>query len=105
MNSTRVPWRFRLNKLAVQITLLMLVSIVAFQTIVIGMFHVFGRRHIVDQGDFIASIILALDVAPNAERANIVSELSLAVPYANIEIQENSPSSGGRLVGKRRGLR
>jgi signal transduction histidine kinase len=99
MNSTRVPWRFRLNKLAVQITLLMLVSIVAFQTIVIGMFHVFGRRHIVDQGDFIASIILALDVAPNAERANIVSELSLAVPYANIEIQGTRPAAADASGG------
>jgi signal transduction histidine kinase len=91
MNSTRVPWSFRLNKLAVQITLLILVSIVAFQTIVIGMVHVFGRRHIVDQGDFIASIIVALDVAPLSERANVISALSHAVPYANIEIQNSRP--------------
>ncbi|MBM3625367.1 MAG: histidine kinase, partial [Alphaproteobacteria bacterium] len=82
MNSTRVPWRFRLNKLAVQITLLIFVSIIAFQMIVIGMFHVFGRRHIVDQADFIASIIIALDIAPLSERANVVAEFSRAVPYA-----------------------
>lgn len=100
MNAPHVPWRFSLNKLAVQITLLILVSIVAFQIIVIGMFHVFGRRHIVDQGDFIASIIVALDVAPRSERADVISALSHAVPYANIAIQESRPpmavsSTGG----------
>lgn len=99
MNSTSVPWHFRLNKLAVQITLLILVSIVAFQTIVIGMFHVFGNRHIVDQGDFIASIILALDIAPLSDRANIISELSRAVPYANIEIQESRPPAANSSAG------
>ncbi|MFO1101677.1 MAG: ATP-binding protein [Methylocystis sp.] len=99
MSSTRVPWRFRLNKLAVQITLLILVSILAFQTIVIGMFHVFGRRHIVDQGDFIASIIVALDVAPLAERDNIISALSRAVPYANIEIQQSRPPAEDSSTG------
>ncbi len=99
MNPTRVPWRFRLNKLAVQITLLILVSIVAFQTIVIGMFHVFGRRHIVDQGDFIASIIVALDVAPLSERANVISALSHAVPYANIEIEESRPPAAVSSMG------
>lgn len=99
MNSTRVPWRFRLNKLAVQITLLILVSIVAFQTIVIGMFHVFGRRHIVDQGDFIASIVLALDVAPLAERGAVISALSRAVPYANIEIEESRPKAADSSTG------
>lgn len=99
MNSTGVPWRFRLNKLAVQITLLILVSIVAFQIIVIGMFHVFGRRHIVDQGDFIASIIVALDVAPLSERADVISALSHAVPYANIEIQESRPPAAVSSTG------
>jgi signal transduction histidine kinase len=99
MNPTRVPWRFRLNKLAVQITLLILVSILAFQTIVIGMFHVFGRRHIVDQGDFIASIIVALNVAPLAERDNIISALSRAVPYANIEIRQSRPPAADSSTG------
>ncbi|RNJ49116.1 ATP-binding protein [Methylocystis hirsuta] len=99
MNPARLPWRFRLNKLAVQITLLIFVSIVAFQTIVIGMFHVFGRRHIVDQGDFIASIILALDVAPLSERANVISALSHAVPYASIEIQESRPAAATSSTG------
>jgi signal transduction histidine kinase len=99
MNSARTPWRFGLNKLAVQITLLMLVSIIVFQIIVIGMFHVFGRRHIVDQGDFIASVIVALDVAPLSERANIISALSHAVPYANIEIQESRPPAATSSTG------
>ncbi|MBM3552034.1 MAG: HAMP domain-containing protein [Alphaproteobacteria bacterium] len=99
MNSTRVPWRFRLNKLAVQITLLILMSIVAFQTIVIGMFHVFGRRHIVDQGDFIASIIVALDVAPLSDRDNVMSTLSRAVPYANIEIHDSRPKAADSSTG------
>ena len=99
MNSTRVPWRFRLNKLAVQITLLIFVSIIAFQMIVIGMFHVFGRRHIVDQADFIASIIIALDIAPLSERANVVAEFSRAVPYANIDIQEWRPKAASSSMG------
>ncbi|TLG78195.1 ATP-binding protein [Methylocystis sp. B8] len=100
MKPSSVRWRFPLNKLAVQITLLILVSIVAFQTIVLGMVHVFGRRHIVDQGDFIAGIILALDVAPLSERATIVSELSHAVPYANIEIQESRPPAANDSSGR-----
>ncbi|MGD9545130.1 MAG: ATP-binding protein [Methylocystis sp.] len=101
MNAKNARWRFGLNKLAVQITLLILVSIIAFQTIVIGMFHVFSRRHIVDQGDFIASIILALDVAPLSDRPAIISEFSRAVPYANIEIQNSRPpaaDSGGDVA-------
>ena len=99
MNLIRVPWRFRPNKLAVQITLLILVSIVAFQIIVIGMFHVFGRRHIVDQGDFIASIIVALDVAPLPERDHVISALSRAVPYANIEIHDSRPKVADSSAG------
>ncbi|MGD9657804.1 MAG: ATP-binding protein [Methylocystis sp.] len=99
MNSTRVPWHFRLNKLAVQITLLILVSIIAFQIIVVGMFYVFGRRHIVDQGDFIATIIVALDVAPRSERANVISALSHAVPYANIAIEESRPPAAVSSTG------
>ena len=95
MISRGFPWRLPLNRLAVQVTLLILVSIVTFQSIVIVMFHVLdveGRRHIVGQSDFIASVILALDVAPLSERSNIVSAFSHAAPYANIAIQDSRPA-------------
>ncbi|MEF3365365.1 ATP-binding protein [Methylocystis sp. 9N] len=94
MTSRVFSWRLPLKRLAVQITLLILVSIVAFQTIVIVMFHVLdveGRRHIVDQSDFIASVIVAIDVADVSQRAHVLSEFSRAAPYANIAIVEARP--------------
>ena len=102
MNSTRVPWRFRLNKLAVQITLLIFVSIVAFQTIVIGMFHVFGRRHIVDQGDFIASIILALDVAPLCGESQCHFSALSRRSLRQYRDSGGAPSGGEFFDGRRR---
>lgn len=95
--------RLRPDHLAGQITLLILVSITMFQTIVIIMFHVLdveGRKHIVDESDFVAGVILALDVAPISERAGLLAGLSHAAPYANISIQDASPKSaegGDRL--------
>lgn len=86
--------RLRPNHLAGQITLLILASIVTFQAIVIVMFHVLdveGRRHVVDQGDFIASVILALDIVPPPQREKLLLELSHATPYANISIRSERP--------------
>lgn len=84
----------RLNRLAAQITLLILISIVLFQSIMIVLFHVLdveGRRHIVDQRDFIAGVVLALDVAPVAEREALLAELSRAAPYVNVSILNERP--------------
>lgn len=67
MTSGRLLRRLQPGRLAGQITFLILASIVCFQTVVLIAFHVLdveGRRHIVDQSDFIASIILAVDAAP-----------------------------------------
>ncbi|WP_457798246.1 ATP-binding protein [Methylocystis sp. S23] len=88
--------RLQPDRLAGQITFLILASIVSFQTVVLVTFHVLdveGRRHIVDQADFIASVILALDAAPNDDRQNLLSEFSHAVPFANIHIQAERPAS------------
>lgn len=95
------PWRLPLSRLAVQVTLLILVSIVTFQSIVVVLFHVLdveGRRHIVDQSNFIASVILALDVVPLSERSNIISAFSQAAPYANIAIQDSRPAIVGASI-------
>ncbi len=86
--------RLQPDRLAGQITLLILVAIVTFQTIVLVTFHVLdveGRRHIVDQTDFVASIILALDAAPIEARSHLLAEFAHAVPFANIHITESAP--------------
>lgn len=82
------------DRLAGQITLLILVSIVTFQTIVLVTFHLLdveGRRHIVDQTDFIASVILALDAAPAEARQGLLAEFAHAAPFANIHLQAEKP--------------
>lgn len=87
--------RLQPDRLAGQITFLILVSIVFFQTVVLVTFHaldVEGRRHIVDQTDFIASIILALDAAPVETRHELQSEFARAVPFANIHLLDARPS-------------
>ncbi|WP_442755679.1 ATP-binding protein [Methylocystis sp. JAN1] len=87
--------RLQPDRLAGQITFLILVSIVSFQTVVLVTFHVLdveGRRHIVDQTDFIASVILALDAAPQNARQDLLSEFARAVPFANIHLQSARPT-------------
>lgn len=87
--------RLQPDRLAGQITFLILVSIVSFQTVVLVTFHVLdveGRRHIVDQTDFIASVILALDAAPYDARPDLTAEFARAVPFANIHIQNARPT-------------
>lgn len=94
MNFERVPQFLKPNRFAFQITLLILVSIVTFQSIMIVLFHILdveGRRHIVDQRDFIAGVILALDAAPMSERDALVSDLMRATPYVNITLSESRP--------------
>ena len=98
MTSNGVISWLRPNRLTGQITLLILVSIVTFQTIMIVMFHVLdveGRRQIVDQSDFIASVILALDAAPLSERNALLSGFSRAMPYVNVLIQSARPTGAG----------
>lgn len=88
--------RLKPDRLAGQITLLILASIVTFQTIVLVTFHVLdveGRRHIVDQTDFVASVILALDAAPVEAREQLLTDLSHAVPFANIHRRAGRPAS------------
>lgn len=88
--------RLRPDRLAGQITLLILGAIVTFQTIVLVAFHLLdveGRRHIVDQTDFVASIILAVDAAPLEARPQLLSEFAHAVPFANIHIARERPPS------------
>ncbi|WP_424360342.1 ATP-binding protein [Methylocystis parvus] len=87
--------RLQADRLAGQITFLILASIVSFQTVVLVTFHVLdveGRRHIVDQTDFIASVILALDAAPYDARSDLTAEFARAVPFANIHIQNARPT-------------
>lgn len=89
------------NRLTVQITLLILISIVLFQSIMIVLFHVLdveGRRHIVDQRDFIASVVLALDAAPVAERDELLAGVSRAAPYVNISILDARPPHVARAA-------
>lgn len=84
------------DRLASQITLLILIAIVCFQTIVLVTFHVLdveGRRHIVDQTDFVASIVLALDAAPVSDRGNLLSGFSHAVPFASIHLRSERPKA------------
>jgi len=86
--------RLLVDHLASQITLLILFAIVTFQTIVLFTFHVLdveGRRHIVDQTDFVASIILALDAAQVTSRGDLLSEFSHAVPFADIHLLGERP--------------
>jgi signal transduction histidine kinase len=88
--------RLQPDRLAGQITFLILVSIVSFQTVVLVTFHVLdveGRRHIVDQTDFIASVILALDAAPYDARQDLLTEFARAVPFANIHVQGERPAA------------
>lgn len=88
--------RLHPDRLAGQITLLILVAIVLFQTVVLVSFHVLdveGRRHIVGQTDFVASLILALDAAPPAARQRLLSDFSRAAPFANIHLQNERPTS------------
>lgn len=87
--------RLQPDRLAGQITLLILVAIVTFQTIVLVTFHVLdveGRRHIVPQTDFVASVILALDAAPLEARQHLLTEFAHAVPFANIHILDGQPA-------------
>jgi signal transduction histidine kinase len=94
MKVDRLPPLFRPNRLAVQITLLILFSIVIFQSLMIVLFHVLdveGRRHIVDQRDFVAEVILALDAAPVPERGALVTDLLRATPYVNVTLTEQRP--------------
>lgn len=86
--------RLRPDRLAGQIALLILASIVTFQTVVLVTFHLLdveGRRHIVDQSDFIASVILALNAAPADARRALLSDFSKAAPFANIYFQNERP--------------
>lgn len=88
--------RLQPDRLAGQITFLILVSIVTFQTIVLVTFHVLdveGRRHIVDQTDFIASTVLALDAAPVDARARLLQEFAHAAPFANLHLKDTRPAS------------
>ncbi len=88
--------RLEPDRLAGQITLLILGAIVTFQTIVLVAFHLLdveGRRHIVDQTDFVASIILAVDAAPMGARGDLLAEFAHAVPFANIHIESARPAS------------
>jgi signal transduction histidine kinase len=88
--------RLQPGRLAGQITFLILVSIVTFQTIVLVTFHVLdveGRRHIVDQTDFVASVILALDAAPVEAREELLADLSRAAPFANIHRRGKRPEA------------
>ena len=87
--------RLRPDNLAGRIALLILAAIVTFQTVVLVTFHVLdveGRRHIVDQSDFIASIILALDAAPADGREKLVFEFARAVPFADIDVKGFRPA-------------
>ncbi|MGJ0505932.1 MAG: ATP-binding protein [Methylocystis sp.] len=90
----RLLRRLQPHRLAGQITFLILASIVCFQTVVLIAFHVLdveGRRHIVDQSDFIASIILAVDAARADARTALLEEYAHAVPFANIHLVEGRP--------------
>lgn len=87
--------RLRPDNLAAQIALLILAAIVTFQTVVLVAFHVLdveGRRHIVDQSDVIASIILALDAAPVDSREKLVGDFARAVPFADVELESFRPA-------------
>jgi signal transduction histidine kinase len=88
--------RLQPDRLAGQITFLILVSIVTFQTIVLVTFHVLdveGRRHIVDQTDFIASAVLALDAAPVDARPLLLQDFAHAAPFANLHLQNARPAA------------
>lgn len=103
MSSILLPRFLRPNRLAVQITLLILVSIITFQSLMIVLFHILdveGRRHIVDQRDFVADVILALDAAPIPERGALVTDLLRATPYVNISLTESRPSGLLRSAGE-----
>lgn len=81
--------RLQPDRLAGQITFLILASIVFFQTVVLIAFHLLdveGRRHIVDQTDFIAGIILAVDAAPTEARNVLLAEFAHAAPFANVHL-------------------
>jgi signal transduction histidine kinase len=96
MNLQSMVARLGPDRLAGQITLLILGAIVTFQTIVLVAFHLLdveGRRHIVDQTDFVASIILAVDAAPVDARRHLLDEFAHAVPFANIHIRQERPAS------------
>jgi signal transduction histidine kinase len=91
----RLLRRLQPDRLAGQITFLILASIVCFQTVVLIAFHVLdveGRRHIVDQSDFIASIILAVDAAPVDARQALLDEYARAVPFANLHLLSGRPA-------------
>jgi signal transduction histidine kinase len=94
MTSGRLLRRLQPGRLAGQITFLILASIVCFQTVVLIAFHVLdveGRRHIVDQSDFIASIILAVDAAPVEARGALLEEYARAAPFANLHLLNGRP--------------
>jgi len=88
--------RLRPDHLLGQITLLILGSIVAYQTLIVVMLHVMeteGRRHYVSEADFLTGVLLALDSVPAPERAALVQKIHFAAPYTLISVREDRPGA------------
>jgi len=50
-----------------------------------------GRRHYVSEADFITSVLLGLDAAEPAQRADFIQEISTATPYTTLRIVKDAP--------------
>jgi len=88
--------RLRPDHLLGQITLLILGSIIAYQTVILLMLHVMdveGRRHYVSEADFLTGVLLALDSVPVSERRGLIQKIGFATPYTSISIRGEKPAA------------
>ena len=87
--------RLRPSHLVGQIALITFAAVVIYQFVIVVMFHVLdveGKRHYVSEADFITSVFLALDAAPESSRARLIEEIKTATPYTNVLLVENPPT-------------
>jgi len=85
--------RLRPDHLAGQIALLLLAAIVMFHLTLTTILHFSnpdGRPPIIEPGEFIASALLAIDVAPVSERPDVLAALGKAAPWAKFTLQEQA---------------
>lgn len=89
--------RFRPDHLAGQVAILILASIVLFHIVATVAFSILGtdrRSPYAGPVELAAGYLMALDLAPVAERQKVLEELAIAAPGTKITISEQRPAAG-----------
>lgn len=89
--------RLRPDSLSAQIALVLFLSIALFQTVVTSTYlftEPEWRQTLVEPGEAIASAVLAIDVADQKSRAEILADLQRSLPWARFIVQDSLPSGG-----------